>query len=394
MKEDRRPIVALVTDAIYPYFRGGKEVRYHEVAQRLARLADVNVFTMKWWDGSSVQHDGIVTFRATSRLYPMYSGERRSYREALFFAISCFRLLFFHFDVIEADQFPTFHIFTLRLITWLKGKRLTVTWHEVWDRAYWIEYLGRAGYLAWLIQWLAMRVPDHLIAASSETADRLREVFAGHASISVVPNGIDLEGIQNSHPDSMRVDLVTVGRLLPHKNVDMLLESVALLHAAGIHVTCRIIGDGPQRAELHQRATELGIMQAVDFRHDVWERKDLYSLVKSARVAVFPSAREGFGIAVLEAIACGIPVVTTSAPDNLAQHLVVRSAAGVVCAPSAEAIADAVRVLLGDAHAGQDPLPGQPAAQEAWLTEYGWDFAADQIARVLGIEKEGASYVR
>src|SRR5690348_17010439 len=132
MKKDRRPIVAPVTDAIYPYFRGGKEVRYHEVAQRLAHLADVNVFTMKWWDGAPVRHDGMTTFRATCRLYPMYSGERRSYREALFFAISCLRLLRFDFDVIEADQFPTFHIFTLRLITWLKRKRLTVTWHEVW----------------------------------------------------------------------------------------------------------------------------------------------------------------------------------------------------------------------------------------------------------------------
>src|SRR5690349_1860387 len=100
MKEGKRPIVALVTDAIYPYFRGGKEVRYHEVAQRLARIADVSIFTMKWWDGASTQHEGLVTLRATSRLYPMYTGDRRSYREALFFALSCLRLLRFYFDVI------------------------------------------------------------------------------------------------------------------------------------------------------------------------------------------------------------------------------------------------------------------------------------------------------
>jgi len=394
MKEDRRATVALVTDAIYPYFRGGKEVRYHEVAQRLARLADVYVFTMKWWDGPPTRHEGPVTFRATSRLYPMYSGERRSYREALFFAISCFRLFLFHFDVIEADQFPTFHIFTLRIVTWLKGKRLTVTWHEVWDRAYWIEYLGWAGRIAWLIQWVAMRVPDHLVAASSETAVRLREELGDRVSISVVPNGIDLEAIQNSHPDGMSVDLVTVGRLLPHKNVDMLLDCVALLHAAGLPVTCRIIGDGPQRAALHEHAQRLGIDHMVDFRHDVWEQKDLYSLVKAARVAVFPSAREGFGIAVLEAIACGIPVVTTSAPDNLAQHLVARSAAGTVCEPSAGAIADTLRMLLAAPHGEQEASRGQSVTQEAWLAEYGWDFAADQVARVLGIEKEGAPHVR
>ena len=51
MTSRRRPVVALVTDAIYPYFRGGKELRYHEVAQRLGQRADVHVFTMKWWDG-------------------------------------------------------------------------------------------------------------------------------------------------------------------------------------------------------------------------------------------------------------------------------------------------------------------------------------------------------
>jgi glycosyltransferase involved in cell wall biosynthesis len=394
MKTNQRPVVALVTDAIYPYFRGGKEVRYHEVAQRLTHLADVYVFTMKWWDGPSTRHEGLVNFRATSRLYQMYSGERRSYREAIFFAISCLRLFRFHFDVIEADQFPTFHIFTLRIVTWLKGKRLTVTWHEVWDRAYWLEYLGWAGRIAWLIQWFAMRVPDHLIAASSETAVRLREELGDRVSISVVPNGIDLEAIQNSHPDGMGVDLVTVGRLLPHKNVDMLLDCVALLHAAGLPVTCRIIGDGPQRAALHEHAHRLGIDHMVDFRHDVWEQKDLYSLVKAARVAVFPSAREGFGIAVLEAIACGIPVVTTSAPDNLAQHLVARSAAGTVCEPSVAAITDAVRALLTESPGGRDASRGQPAAQESWLTEYGWDFAAEQVARVLGIEKEGEPHVR
>jgi glycosyltransferase involved in cell wall biosynthesis len=171
--------------------------------------------------------------------------------------------------------------------------------------------------------------------------------------------------------------------MLPHKNFDMLLDSVALLRGAGLPVTCRIIGDGPQRTALHEQARELGIEDAVDFRHDVWEQKDLYALMKAARVAVFPTAREGFGIAVLEAIACGVPVVTTSAPDNLARHLVARTAAGVVCDPSAGEIADAIRGVLETQ--GNDWPADRAVAQEAWLTEHGWDFAADQVAQVLGI---------
>jgi glycosyltransferase involved in cell wall biosynthesis len=380
---DGRPVVvALVSDAIYPYFRGGKELRYHELAARLSRRADVHIFTMNWWDGPPTRREGHVTFHAVSRLYAMYAGDRRSFREAIFFALGCLRLLRFRFDVLEADQFPNFHILTLRVVTWIKRKPLTVTWHEVWGRAYWCKYLGWAGGIAWFVEWLSMRVPDRLIAASDQTAERLRDVLGDRASISVVPNGIDLDGILNSYPDAAKIDLVTVGRLLPHKNIDMLLDSVALLHASGLPVTCRVIGDGPLRDDLHARARALGIDAFVDFRHDVWEQKEVYSLMKAARIAVFPSAREGFGIAVLEAIACSLPVVTTSAPDNLAQHLVTRSSTGVVCAASAEDIANALRPLLAGC---DDPQTGMPVGQDAWLADHGWDAAANRVAEVLGL---------
>jgi glycosyltransferase involved in cell wall biosynthesis len=376
-------VVALVSDAIYPYFRGGKEFRYYELAPRLGRWADVHVFTMKWWDGPSTRREGRVTFHAASRLYAMYAGERRSFREAILFALGCLRLLWFHFDVLEADQFPNFHILTLRLVAWIKRKPLTVTWHEVWGPEYWRQYLGRAAKLGWFIEWLSMRVPDQLIAASDQTAARLHAILGDRASISVVPNGIDLEGIRDSSQGASRVDLITVGRFLPHKHVDVLLDSVALLHASGLPVTCRVIGDGPMRETLHEQARRLGIEEFVDFRHDVWEQKDVYALMKAARVAVFPTTREGFGIAVLEAIACGLPVVTTSAPDNLAQYLVARSYAGVVCAPTADAIADALRLLL--AQCDERSVGILPADQDVWLAEHGWDAAANHVAEILGL---------
>ena len=177
MKKNSQPIVALVTDAIYPHFRGGKELRYHEVSRRMACRAEVHVCTMQWWVGARSRIDNQVTFHAISRLRPLYSGERRSFREAIFFALGCLRLFWFRFDVLEADQFPYFQIFTLRLVTWLKRKPLTVTWHEVWGRQYWREYLGKAGFLAWAIEWLTMRAPDQIIAASPETAARLRQLL-------------------------------------------------------------------------------------------------------------------------------------------------------------------------------------------------------------------------
>jgi glycosyltransferase involved in cell wall biosynthesis len=376
--ESRPRKVAIVSDAIHPYHRGGKELRYYELTQRLASRVEVDVYTMHWWAGSPVRVEGGVTFHAISPLVPLYVNERRSLLQAFRFGLACFRMFRYDFDVLEADHIPFLQVLVLYLVTTLKRKRFVVTWHEVWGREYWRRYLGLAGYAAWIIEALAMKLPDHIVAASPQTAERLRSSLGDRRAISMAPNGTDLAAVEAVSPDSAPTDLVVVGRLMAHKRVDMLLESVAILHTEGLLVTCRVIGNGPERVELHQKVQRLGIARFVDFRDDVSEQKDVYSLLKAARVCVFPSAREGFGIAVLEALACGVPVITTSAPDNLAQHLVARSMRGIVCDPSAEALAAAIRGVLSDDRV----TPGSP---DAWLREYSWDAMTDVVAEALGV---------
>ena len=381
MTDHRQPVVALVTDAVYPYHRGGKELRYFELARRLTQYADVHVYTMNWWKGPRLRVDDQVTYHGISPLFPLYKKGRRSISEALLFSLACLQMLVRRFDVIEADHMPYFQIFALRLVATIKRKRLVVTWHEVWSRAYWCQYLGPLGVIAWSIERLAMAMPDQIIAASPQTAEALRTALGPRAAVITAPNGIDLDAVRAAYPDAETTDIVVVGRLMSHKRIDMLLEAVALLYAEGMPITCRIIGDGPDRENLHSLARSLNVAHAVDFRHDVGEQKEVYSLLKAARVAVFPSAREGFGIAVLEALACGVPVVTTSAPANLARHLVTRSSQGTVCEPSAAAIAAAVKTWLA-AGRGQ-PNPDLARADDDWLTEYSWETIAERVAGTL-----------
>lgn len=379
---DRRRIVAHVCEAVLPFHHGGRELRYQELTRRLAEYADVHVFTMQWWHGPRVHKEDDITFHAITRLIPLYVKQRRSLRQAFFFAVSCIRLLRYDFDVISADSIPFLQVFVLRLVATLKRRRLVVTWHEVWGLSYWRQYLGVAGIFAWLIEVIAMRMPDHILAASPQTAERLRASLGERAAISLAIHGIDLDKVISVPPAAELCDITIVGRLMEHKRVDMLLDAVALLHADGLPVTCRVIGDGPERDALYKQAATLGIADVVEFRHDVGDQEDVYALLKAARVCVFPSAREGFGVAVVEALACCVPVITTSAPDNLSQYIAARSERGTVCEPSASAIADAVKTVLKE-HQADD----EPPVPESWLREYSWDAIAHQFSQALHVNK-------
>jgi glycosyltransferase involved in cell wall biosynthesis len=373
-----RPIVALVCEAIHPYSHGGREQRYHELAQRLAGRFELHVYTMQWWKGPRTYSEGGVTFHAICPLLSPCTKNRRSIWQAIGFALACTRLMLCKFDVLDADHMPYFQLFVLRAVAILRHKPLVATWHEVWGRSYWLSYLGWTGLVGWLLEWLAMRMPTAIIAASPYTAERLRLSGTRKPPITTVPNGIDLTEIGRVYPSADDCDLVAVSRLFDHKRIGMLLDAIALLYARQVFVTCRIIGDGPNRLALHEQARRLGIDHAVTFHHDVAEPKDVYALLKASRIFVSPSAREGFGIAVLEALACGLSVVTTSAPDNLAQHLVVRSSRGVVCEPSANGIAAAVNSLLSELHS----TPSKKPDYDPWLADYDWSIMAERVADV------------
>lgn len=371
---ERRPKLALVTDAIFPYHRGGKEARYRELAPRLAAHADVHVFTMKWWDGPRVRREGDVTYHALCPLLPLYKGNRRSVLQAVVFALACLRLLFVRFDAIEADHMPYLQLFPLRIVARLRRTRLTVTWHECWGPEYWRSYIGQGGRVGWWFERTTMRMSDSIIAASDQTGASLTDRLRGDVPVVVAPNGVDLPAIAAARAGDSPVDIVAVGRLLSHKRIDMLLDAVALLRADGSPVTCRVIGEGPDRDALHEQARELGIAHAVDFRHDVTDSGELYGLMKSARVFAFPSEREGFGIVVLEALACGLPVVATTAPENLGRHLVDRAERGRLCEPGAASLAGALRVELASP---------PPAGGDSWLSEFDWQRVTDRVAEAV-----------
>ena len=377
---ETRSVVALVTDAVAPYHFGGKEQRTAQIARHLTPWAEVHIYTMKWWSEPSdviVTDDGVGLY-AVAPKRELYTGDRRSIRQAVFFALHCLRLLWARFDRIEVDSIPVFPLFTTKIVCVIRRKQLVSTWHEVWGETYWGDYLGRwPGAIAAALERAAVRLPNHVIAASEHTAERIRPMLRPSQRLSVSRSGIDLQLVKQSTPSTHESDLCVVGRLLEHKRIDMLLEAVSLLRRQGVECRTLIVGSGPEEVRLQDLAGSLGIADLTCFRSDVAETTELYGLLKSSKVFVFPSAREGFGIVVLEAMACGLPVVTTSAPDNAASGLVQESGFGAVCDPTSEAIAAAARGLLAERTTARRPSP------EGWLEQYSWERVAADLADVL-----------
>lgn len=347
-KKEAGKKIAFVSDAVYLFNKGGKEKRLFDIASRLSRDGyDVTIYCMNWWNGDKVfQKDGI-TYHAISPYYPLYHNERRSIKQALFFAIHCLRLINKPFDFIEIDHIPHLVLFTTKIVCVLRRKKMIVTWHEVWGKKYWKSYLGPiSGFIAYNIEKIGSRLPDKIVSVSDNTTKELRNTLGVKNEIVTIPNGLDFDNIKNTSSSNKNSDIIFAGRLLGNKNVDVLLKAVSVLSKRGISNKVFIIGEGPERDRLERLCKELNLGSQVTFFGFVQNHSDLYAMMKSSRVFVLPSTREGFGIAVIEANACGLPVVTIDNQHNAAKNLIINNENGVVCELDENSLADAIDLVL------------------------------------------------
>jgi len=340
--------VALVYDCIYPYITGGAERRFYEFGKRLLdERTEVHLYGMKLWDGPSVMvRDGLV-LHGIAKARPLYTKRgRRSVKQAALFGAATLRLLVGKFDVIDCCGFPYFSIFSCKLAALLRRKPMYSTWHEAWGRDYWRAYLGRLGLLGYAIEWLAARAPDEIIAVSEHTKSRLVNQLGVRKPLHVLLDGVDTRAIRSAAPAAETSDIIFVGRLVEYKHVDILLRALARLRERGLYVRCNIIGSGPELQALQQLATVLEVDDRTAFHGTLKEAAEVYRLMKASTILVLPSSREGLGLVVMEANACGLPVITTDCPDNAAADLITQGLNGSVVPLDVQAIATAIEYWL------------------------------------------------
>jgi glycosyltransferase involved in cell wall biosynthesis len=340
--------IAFVSDAIYEFNKGGKEKRLYDVTRKLAQNGyDVTVYCMKWWAGKDTFEKEGVKYHAISAYYPLYHNERRSIKQAVIFALNCFKLINKDFDIMDVDHIPHLVLFTTKIVCVLRRKTMVVTWHEVWGKKYWKKYLGFCmGTVAYIIEKLSSKFPNRIVSVSDHTTNDLVNILNVKKTIFTVPNGIDYDFIQKSMESVEKSDIIFAGRLLANKNVDVLLHAIEILKKKGITLKTFIIGDGPEMDNLKNISKKLGLNNEVKFFGFLPQHTDVYGLMKSSKIFVLPSTREGFGIVVIEANAAGLPVITINNEQNAAKDLIIDNKNGRVCLLDAELLAESIKTQL------------------------------------------------
>ncbi|MGM0535218.1 MAG: glycosyltransferase [Pseudomonadota bacterium] len=148
--------------------------------------------------------------------------------------------------------------------------------------------------------------------------------------------------------------LLNVARLVPQKDHRLLLRAYALMRTS---LPLVIVGEGPLRQELEDLAAALGIAERVHF---VGRQLNPYPWMRHARLFVLSSAHEGLGIVLLEALACGTPVVSVDCPGGV-RDIMRGALAHYLCDMTPESLAERV-----DATLEEDGYP----VDERWLEPF------------------------
>ena len=292
---------------------GGVENRCFNIVKFLSSKYDVKVICSR--QQGQIKHSSVFgcdVFRVGPEI--SYSSKGDLIKRFMF-AYSAYKLAKKQKDVdlIEAESFLTY------LPTYFAGKKIkakkTATWHETWVG----EWIKNKGFVTGLFGeiWERFSIKlnwDMVISVSNFTKERLLERKIKCKNIKVIPNGIDFDKIEQvkiSHSDEVGKikRICVVGRLTPMKRVDIIINAFSKLIKETPRLELNIVGSGPELENLKKIVNNLNLSEKIIFHGFIEKYEDVIKIMKSSDFYVSASELEGFGITVLEAMACNLPVI-------------------------------------------------------------------------------------
>lgn len=355
--------IAILTELFYPSV-GGQEKRYLELSSRLVKLGHtVDIITVRY-DLLLPRYESILGVNiircADSIGYVRERGLKRSFTGMIKYALSSSLELLAseRFDVCIFNQWPLLHIPLGELSS---RTRTIIDWCEVWHN----KPINQ-------IMLLISLLPDgHMFVA-----DFIKRHFnhIPNDRVQVIPSGVDFKSFYSIERRE-KGRLIFVGRLERHKCLDLLIKATSIAHQQNKEIKLDIVGSGPLQKNL------MLLCKSRDFikiHGRVTEDKKV-SLLKRSWAFALTSEREGFPIAVCEAMAAGLPIITTNSQNNGARCICRDYGCGIISPPDEEKVAEGIIKLYEDE--GLYGVLSKAATKAA--KSFDWDISAELLNNFL-----------
>jgi len=276
--------------------------------------------------------------------------------------------LFFR-GLLQKERYDIIHFHTKRghaLSLWL-GRRSSVGKTVVTRR---MDYPLATN---WYNRYLYNRKTDGVVAISQKIADVLIEAGIPAAKIRVIYSGVDTRvfGPVSFRDWSQRTPTIgTVAVLFKRKGHRYLLEAAASLKKRGLNLRYLFAGDGPERAELEKQIGALHLDSEVTFQGFV---ADVPRFLTQVDIFVLPSLHEGLGVALLEAMAAGKPIVACGV-GGIPELIQDGETGSLVPPKNSEALAQAIAKLACQQHVAEQ------LGKKAWK-KVREEFSVEQMGR-------------
>jgi glycosyltransferase involved in cell wall biosynthesis len=349
---------------------GGIEARTHYVAEELRRR------------GHRVT---VLADRSTGERWE-YASWASIPRRILFVARTLVRALLTDADIVDSTNF------VVHPIAWVWSRvrrRPVVFWYaDVWVGG-WRRDFGRIGIIG---EWFERRIlgleVDQFIAISETVRGKLLANHVDAGRVTLIPCGVSRSLVQRTiqHGWQKDHDLTVVSRLLPYKDVDVVLRAAAIARRERPDLRVSVIGRGPEAARLRRLTHRLGLEERVTFHGFVPSHADVLDIIARGRVLVSASRVEGFGIVLVEGMAIGVPYVASDIPVFREHH----GRGGLLFrAGDPSDLAAKLILLLND----EPRLREKSLEASEYAQRYGWERVAAETEtlyrRVLGRRAAG-----
>ena len=351
-------MIAILTEHFHPYI-GGTETRFLEIGRRLVSHGhEVHVFSVQYEKELPKEGviDGIRIHRYAHSKNHITKDGLRSLRGVLKYSFETAMKTFgSDFDIYYFGQWPILHAVCSRPLV----SPMVFEWCELWYKK------------VVVLEKIIKRITNHHIAVSRFTKQRLIDfLHIEPKNITVIPNGVDHHKFNGNLHDKKVGRIVYVGRIVPHKHVDMLIDAFRLVKERIPEAELHIIGSGPALPVIRKQASVIKDIHV----HGQLPEKQMLDVLKSSWLFILPSEREGFGLAPLEAMATGTPVLTVDYPDNAVKDLCTDNN-GLIVPPGSKHIASAIQKLFSN----EEHWQGMSEKALSLAAQYDWNTATSLL---------------